>query len=35
MLQEQQYILATDAEDALREYITKRKETPLFANVEA
>jgi len=35
MLQEQQYILATDAEDALREYITKRKETPLFANARS
>ena len=35
MLQEQQYILATDAEDALREYRTKRKETPLFANARS
>lgn len=35
MLQEQQYILAADAEDALREYITKRKETPLFANARS
>ena len=35
MLDEQQYQLTPDAEIALREYITKRKEKPLFANARS
>jgi len=35
MLDEQQYQLTADAEIALREYITKRKEKPLFANARS
>ena len=35
MLKEQQYQLTTDAEAALAEYITKRKEMPLFANARS
>jgi probable Rubsico expression protein CbbX len=35
MLEEQQYQLTPDAEVALREYIRKRKEKPLFANARS
>ena len=35
MLEEQQYQLTPDAEVALTEYITKRKEKPLFANARS
>jgi probable Rubsico expression protein CbbX len=35
MLDEQQYQLTPEAEIALREYITKRKEKPLFANARS
>jgi probable Rubsico expression protein CbbX len=35
MLEEQQYQLTTDAEIALTNYITKRKEKPLFANARS
>jgi len=35
MLEEQQYQLTSDAEIALRQYITKRKEKPLFANARS
>lgn len=35
MLKEQQYQLTTDAEAALAQYITKRKEMPLFANARS
>jgi len=35
MLEEQQYQLTPDAEVALRDYITKRKEKPLFANARS
>ena len=35
MLDEQQYQLTPDAEIALKEYITKRKEKPLFANARS
>ena len=35
MLEEQQYQLTLDAENALTEYITKRKEQPLFANARS
>jgi probable Rubsico expression protein CbbX len=35
MLDEQQYQLTPDAEIALREYITKRKQKPLFANARS
>jgi probable Rubsico expression protein CbbX len=35
MLDEQQYQLTPQAEIALREYITKRKEKPLFANARS
>ena len=35
MLEEQQYQLTFDAENALTEYITKRKEQPLFANARS
>lgn len=35
MLDEQQYQLTVTAEIALREYITKRKEKPLFANARS
>ena len=35
MLEEQQYQLTSEAEDALSQYITKRKEKPLFANARS
>ena len=35
MLEEQQYQLTVDAETALKEYINKRKEKPLFANARS
>ena len=35
MLQDQQYQLTTDAQNALRQYIQKRKEKPLFANARS
>ena len=35
MLEEQQYQLTSDAENALEKYITKRKEKPLFANARS
>jgi probable Rubsico expression protein CbbX len=35
MLEDQQYQLTPDAEVALRSYITKRKERPLFANARS
>ena len=35
MLGEQQYQLTPDAEKALSQYITKRKEKPLFANARS
>ena len=35
MLEEQQYQLTVDAEIALKEYINKRKEKPLFANARS
>jgi probable Rubsico expression protein CbbX len=35
MLEEQQYQLTPDAEVALRDYITKRKEKPLFTNARS
>ena len=35
MLQDQQYQLTLDAENALTEYIKKRKEKPLFANARS
>ena len=35
MLEEQQYQLTPEAEDALSQYITKRKEKPLFANARS
>jgi len=35
MLQDQQYQLTLDAESALKEYIKKRKEKPLFANARS
>lgn len=35
MLEEQQYQLTPDAEVALREYITRRKQKPLFANARS
>jgi len=35
MLEEQQYQLTGKAEEALKEYITKRKEKPLFANARS
>jgi len=35
MLEEQQYQLTADAETALIQYITKRKEQPLFANARS
>ena len=35
MLEEQQYQLTISAEDALIEYITKRKKQPLFANARS
>jgi hypothetical protein len=35
MLEEQQYQLTPDAEVALTQYITKRKEKPLFANARS
>jgi hypothetical protein len=35
MLEEQQYQLTPDAEIALSNYITKRKEKPLFANARS
>ena len=35
MLEEQQYQLTLNAEDALIEYITKRKKQPLFANARS
>ena len=35
MLEEQQYQLTPDAENALEKYINKRKETPLFANARS
>lgn len=35
MLEEQQYQLTINAEDALTEYITKRKKQPLFANARS
>ena len=35
MLKEQQYKLTVDAEEALKEYIGKRKKTPLFANARS
>jgi hypothetical protein len=35
MLQDQQYQLTPDAEVALRRYIEKRKEKPLFANARS
>ncbi len=35
MLEEQQYQLTPDAEIALEQYITKRKEKPLFANARS
>ena len=35
MLQEQQYQLTSDAEDALKKYIATRKEAPLFANARS
>jgi probable Rubsico expression protein CbbX len=35
MLEEQQYQLTPEAEIALKEYITKRKEKPLFANARS
>jgi hypothetical protein len=35
MLEEQQYQLTPDAEVALRQYIQKRKEKPLFANARS
>jgi probable Rubsico expression protein CbbX len=35
MLEEQQYQLTPDAENALEKYITKRKEKPLFANARS
>jgi len=35
MLEEQQYQLTIDAEIALTNYITKRKEKPLFANARS
>jgi probable Rubsico expression protein CbbX len=35
MLEDQQYQLTPDAEVALRDYITKRKEKPLFANARS
>jgi Xaa-Pro aminopeptidase len=35
MLDEQQYQLTMEAEIALREYISKRKEKPLFANARS
>jgi len=35
MLEEQQYQLTSDAEVALREYISRRKQKPLFANARS
>jgi hypothetical protein len=35
MLEEQQYQLTGEAEEALVKYITKRKEQPLFANARS
>jgi len=35
MLQDQQYQLTVDAENALKQYIQKRKEKPLFANARS
>jgi len=35
MLEEQQYQLTSDAEVALSEYITRRKQKPLFANARS
>ena len=35
MLEEQQYQLTPDAETALTQYITKRKDQPLFANARS
>jgi hypothetical protein len=35
MLEEQQYQLTPDAEVALEQYITKRKQRPLFANARS
>jgi hypothetical protein len=35
MLEEQQYQLTSEAEKALGEYITLRKELPLFANARS
>jgi hypothetical protein len=35
MLQDQQYQLTPDAEIAFKQYISKRKEQPLFANARS
>jgi len=35
MLEDQQYQLTSEAEVALREYIKKRKDKPLFANARS
>jgi hypothetical protein len=35
MLEEQQYQLTVEAENALTDYINKRKEKPLFANARS